>query len=298
MKKAAFMPFKIIIIMVLKPFLSLSTVLIVFILLGLTQNSVAQFQGSRSAEKNSWEFGFSGGVSQFQTSINPNSDAPFKKFNYWNADYNAAIAISIIRNFSPKFSAEFEYMTTKLSGTWNINSPYGIPQKAIAEGLEYPNPFKTGINQFDLMFVPNLNQIIAPNRASKKWYLFIKVGGGATRLKEYSALYPLSKTGTIFKYSLAYGGGLSYKINQKFKLKLGATWYRVESDRLDGVHTARPNVIVTSDADLYYNVKERYIYPYFGMTYEFGQIRSKADLIRRNNTQFLWFKKSSHKYKR
>jgi hypothetical protein len=298
MKNVAPNPFKTIIIMVLKPFLSRSTVLIALILLCLVQNSVAQFQGSRTEVKDSWEFGFSGGVSQFQNSINPNSDAPFKKFNYWNADFNPAITLSVIKNFSPKFSAEFEYLTTKLSGSWNKNSPYGIPQLALDQGLEYPKPFKTGINQFVLMFVPNLNQIIAPNKASKKWYVFVKAGIGAAFLKEYAALYPYDASRFNFKYSLAYGGGLSYKINQKIKLKLGTTWYRVESDRLDGINTLKPNGDVSLNGGYYFNVKERYVYSYFGMTCGLGQSRSKANLIRLRNNQFLWFKRSAHKYKR
>jgi len=284
--------------MAFKPFLFRSAVLIAVIMLFAFQSSVAQYsRRSGSGDRNNWEFGFTGGASHFLTSINPNSDATFKKFNYWNADYNAAITVSIIKNFSPKFSAEFEFLTTKLSGTWNENTGYGIPPPATAQKL--PSPFKTGINQFMLMFVPNLNKIVAPNSTNEKWYLFVKAGIGGSFLKELKpALFPYSKT-SGFKYALAYGGGLSYTINEKIKLKLGSTWYKVESDRLDGVHTSKPEIVLPKkNEDLVYNVKEKYLYPYIGMTYGFGQIQSKAHFIRGNNSQFLWFKKSSKFRKR
>ena len=278
-----------------KPFSSRSIVIIAIITLFIAQTTVAQYSRSRSENKNTWEFGLSGGVSQFQTSINPNSDATFKKFNYWNADYNAAISVSIIKNFSPKFSAEFEFLTTKLSGVWNENNGYGIPLPATA--LKLPTPFETGINQFVLMLVPNLNKIVAPSSSNEKWYLFAKVGGGVETLKELKpALFSYDKNSGV-KFTLAYGGGLSYTINEKIKIKLGTMWYRVETDRLDGIHTSKPGIVVlTKNEDLVYNVKERYFYPYIGMTYGFGQIQSKAHFIRGNNTKFLWFKPSTRKF--
>jgi len=283
--------------MALKPSSVRSAIIIVTILFCISQSTVAQYRRLNSGDRNSWEFGFSGGVSQFLNSINPNSDALYKKFNYWNADFNPSITLSVIKNFSPKFSAEFEFLTTKLSGVWNTGNPYGVPPFAIDQGLEYPGPFKMGINQFLLMFVPNLNQIISPKNASDRWYLFAKVGIGAAFLKEYLSLWPYSKN-EGFKYSLAYGGGLSYTLNEKIKLKLGATWYRVETDRLDGIMTIKPNHASTSDEDYYFNVKECYVYPYIGITYGIGQIQSKAHFIRSNNSRFLWFKPTKHKYRR
>lgn len=282
--------------MALKPSSVRSAIIIATILFCISQSAVAQYRRLRSEVRNSWEFGFSGGASRFLNSINPNSDALYKKFNYWNVDFNPAVTLSVIKNFSPKFSAEFEFLTTKVSGVWNQSNSYGIPPYALDIGLEYPGPFKMGINQFSLMFVPNLNQIIAPQNASDRWYLFAKVGIGAAFLKEYLSLWPYSKK-EGFKFSLAYGGGLSYTLNEKIKLKLGATWYRVESDRLDGIMTIKPNHSSISDDDYYFNVKESYIHTYMGITYGIGQIQSKAHFIRNNNTRFLWFKRAKHKYR-
>jgi len=289
--------------MALKPSSVRSAIIIVTILFCISQSTVAQYRRLNSGDRNSWEFGFSGGVSQFQTTINPSSDAPYKKFNYWNNDFNTAISLTVIKNISPKFSAEFEYLNTKLSGTWNPNNGYPVPPLALDQGLEYPRPFKTGINQFNLMFVANLNQIVAP-KMGDKWYLFVKAGGGAAFLKAYSALYSYTSANNKYEYSIAYGGGLSYRINEKIKLKLGTTWYRVESDRLDGVHTVLPGVTSLKPGanppgvdPHYFNTIERYIYPYIGMTYGLGLIQSKAHFIRSNN-RFLWFKPAKHKYRR
>jgi len=297
MKLPALIPFKIINIMALKPFSSRSTVIIVIIVLCMAQSTVAQYRRLNSDVRNSWEFGFSGGVSQFLTSINPNSDATYKKFNYWNTDFNPAVTLSVIKNFSPKISAEFEFLTTKLSGTWNTNSPYGVPLPATPQNL--PGPFKTGIKQFSLLLVPNLNKIIAPN-SSNKWNLFVKVGISALLLKEYSGLYEYYN-GNGFEYALAYGGGLSYTINEKIKIKLGSMWYFVDTDRLDGVHTMRPFQSPDARDDnsvFYFNIKERYMYPYVGVTYGIGQVQSKAHFIQGSNSRFLWFKKSKHRYRR
>src|SRR5659263_268380 len=162
-------------------------------------------------------------------------------------------------------SCEFDFLTLKFSGAWNQSNSYGVPQYALDLGLEYPGPFKMGINQFALMFVPNLNQIIAPKNASERWYLFLKVGFGAAYLKEYYSLFPYGK-GAGFKYSLAYGGGFSYIVTEKIKLKLGVTYYRVESDRLDGIITIRPNHASGTDEDYYFNIKESYMHPYIGIT--------------------------------
>jgi hypothetical protein len=284
--------------MALKPFCSKSFILLIAILLLIAQSTVAQYSRRRSGDASSWEIGFTGGVSKFLTSIDPNSDAIYKKFNYWNADFNAAITLSITKIISPKFSVQFEILTTKLSGSWNVNNGYPVPPLAIAQGLTYPNPFKTGINQFNLLVVSNLNQIVAPNSANEKWFFFVKGGMGLAFLKEYSGLYPLIQPGNLFKYTIIYGGGLSYTINDKIKLKLGTTWYRVETDRLDGVHTLKPGLPDGPDANYAFNVKERYIYPYIGLTYGFGKANFAAHFIQKKNLRSSWFKPSKKKYKR
>lgn len=284
-----------------KPFSSGLSVLLVVIVLLFTQSTIAQNGRRNSGDASSWEIGFSGGLSKFLTSIDPNSDAIYKKFNYWNADFNAGITVSIVKIISPKFSAGFELMTTKLSGSWNVNSGYPVPPLALAEGLPYPNPFKTGVNVADLFVLANLNQIVAPNSTNDKWFLFAKGGFGLAFLKEYSGLYPLGQPGNLYKYTYVLGGGVSYTVNEKVKLKLGTSWYRVETDRLDGVHTLKPGLAFGSDPNYEFNVKERYIYPYIEVTYGLGKANFKAHFFQASRTTHsIWTKhsKKKKKYKR
>jgi len=192
-------------------------------------------------------------------------------------------------------------MTTKLSGSWNVNNGYPpVPPLARAQGLPYPNPFKTGVNVADLFVLANLNKIVAPNSANDKWFLFAKGGFGLAFLKEYSSLYPYG-SGNPLKYTMIYGGGLSYTVSDKIKLQIGTSWYRVETDRLDGIHTLKPDLADGPDPNYAYNVKERYIYPYFGISYGFGKANFKAHFFQKSRTtRSVWTKhaKKRKKYKR
>ena len=213
--------------------------------------------------------------------------------------FGVGVAVQVFIVGAPEGGGgEFEFQTTKLSGNWNENNGYQVPPLALKQGLPYPTPFKTGVNQFNLMLVANLNQIVIPNGASDKWYLFVKGGGGGAFLNEFSALFKYAKPGNEIEYNIVYGGGLSYQINDKIKLKLGVTWYKVETDRLDGVHTLKPGVVeVTGNSDFYFNIKERYIYPYVGMTYVLGQqTQAKANDIRKSSNT-PWIKPSKRKFK-
>ena len=268
--------------------LSLKRLVLVTILMFLvTGISFAQ----KSTKQSNWEVGIYGGASEFLKSINPNPDAQYKKFNYWNSNLNSSFSLCLIRKISSQFSAEIEWNTSKLSGTWNQNSGYDVPKSAIDLGLPYPNPFKTGINEFDFMLSVNINKVFFSKHRNDKWYVFIKGGGGAVLLKEYQALFPYATTGNPFKYSVAFGAGLSYKIDDKVKLKLGLTFRQVETDRLDGIHTMKPE----APYDAYYNVKEVYCSTYFGITYALNG--KKGNNSYRYKNDFPWFNPVSKKYK-
>jgi outer membrane protein OmpA-like peptidoglycan-associated protein len=227
----------------------------------------------------SWEIGISGGVSKFGKSINPNPEAPYKKFNYWKSDYSAGFSASVIKNFSTKISAEVELFSTKLSGTWNSNSGYLVPPLAIANGLTVPKPFETSIKQINAFVAVNLNQLFKPQRTNDKWYIFAKGGVGVGILKANSSLYnfPRPNEGV---YSTLYGGGVAYRIKENIKLKAGVTFTRIASDRLDGIHELIPGKPLTgSDANYFYNIKERFAYPYVAVTYRIGRKKKKKKQV-------------------
>jgi hypothetical protein len=237
-----------------------------------------------------WEVGISVGGTRFLNSIDPNSDAVNKKFNYWNSDLNGSFALSVIKNISAQFSAEVQWQTTKLSGKWNENSGYAVPFSAISLGLPYPDPFKTGVNEFDLIFSINLNKIIAPKSKNDKWHVYLKGGGGVALLKGYKALFPYTTSGFPFKYSILYGTGVSYKIDEKIKFHLGFKIHKLETDRLDGIHTIKSY----DPYEPISNVKEVFYCLNMGVSFnlaEFGK-RSYG-----KNDLYPWFRPSTKKYK-
>jgi hypothetical protein len=238
------------------------------------QVSASQAFGKRLKVRSSWEVGVSCGISRFINTINPNLDAAYDKFNYWNPDFNAAFSLSIIKSISPSMNAEIRWFTTKLSGSWNPDNGYPVPPLALTQGLVYPNPFKTGINQFDLLLSLNLFQVFAPNRSFDQMNLFVKGGAGAVIVRDYEALYPNNQGNHMIDYALVYGGEFSYQINSKIKIKIEAFLNRVESDRLDGIQQLLPGQNISDPNPFYfYNLKERYFSSTIGMTYTFGWVR-------------------------
>lgn len=260
-------------------------VFIVSFLLFDVNYSVAQKKGKNSKESNSWEIGVSVGASRFLNTINPNfvttnqNNVPtYKRYNYWNSDFNPGISVSVIKTFSPTFSAEARWMTTSLSGSWT--GRYQVPTYPASLSMTYLEPFKSGINQFDFQLVINLLQIVAPNRAIDKWDLFIKGGAGGVIVKAIKKPYPppIGISDNPMDYVLVYGGGLSYRINKNIKLKFDFVWNRAETDGLDGVRqlfSGSP----TEGTDTYYiyNIKERYIYPSIGVVYSIGTAGGSAN---------------------
>jgi hypothetical protein len=247
----------------------IGTVIILFIL----QNLHAQNNIEMVPRVSFWEFGFSAGVSKFSCSRNPNANAVYKSFNYWNSPLNAGFTLSAQKHISPVFSIELEYLKTSLSGSWDASKGYPVPPDVIAEGLTYPPPFKTGINQLCLLLNSNLNKLFAPKLASDNWYLFFNAGAGFIFLKKIKGFEELS--GKKNRTAILFGPGLSVKINAKIKALVGFTRYIADTDRLDALHTQ------TSEPDGSYtsvmNVNERYFYTYIGISYRFEKKEKKPE---------------------
>ena len=168
----------------IQPLTTLKAFLIsAFFVLFLLQNTFAAGKEELVPRVSYWEFGFSGGLSKFLTSSNPNADAVYTKFNYWDSKLNVGISLSAIRHISPVFSFEFNYLKSGVSGSWDANKGYPVPPKVIEEGLSVPPPFKTGINQFSLSLNTNLNKLFFPKQADDNWYIYLKGGAGYSLLK-------------------------------------------------------------------------------------------------------------------
>ena len=237
----------------------------VFFMLFLLQNNFAASYEELVPRVSYWEFGFSGGFSKFHTSANPNADAAYKKFDYWNSKLNVGISLSAIKHISPVFSLEFNYLKTGLSGSWDANKGYPVPVNVLAAGLSAPPPYKTGINQISVMLNTNLNKLFFPKQAGDNWYLYFNAGAGFSLVKSKKGFDMLS--GNRFKGMVLFGPGVSVKINKNMNGVAGFASNIVFTDRLDALHTT----VTESNGNVksVMNVNERYNYSYIGITYRF-----------------------------
>lgn len=100
--------------------------------------------------------------------------------SFWYRDVNPAIGLFAVRNISPSIEIEMSWLNTCLSGRWNKT---GLTLLDLAN-RESPITFNSQINQFDLMMVFNLDQIILPGDEDDRGHFFIKAGIGIALIKE------------------------------------------------------------------------------------------------------------------
>ena len=214
-----------------------------------------------------WEVGFSVGGSSFVSSRNPNSGATYKSVNYWYANFNPGIGLFVVRNISPAFGLEFNWLNTRLTGRWNDK----WPPHPLSVGHESPLTFNSGINQFDLMMTFNMNQIMLPGDEEDPWHIFVKTGIGITNIKDHKNFYP---DGNYQCLGISLDAGISVSLSKRLKLLMGSEWRMVSTDNLDGVHlvytdSGENNIIE------YKGIYEIYNYAYVKVSYGFGHFGSK-----------------------
>jgi len=221
-----------------------------------------------------WEIGLSSGVSIFISSFNPESSAINKKLNYWNNGINPGFGLFVVRNISPSIGFEMNWLNTHLTGKWSGKWPL-LP---ILAGRESPLTYNSQINQFDLMMVFNIDQILLPGDPEDMGHFFIKTGIGLAHIKDTKKFYPGINYDRI---SGALGAGYSVSLNEKIKLQIGSIFRTVNTDNLDGVHVVANNK--NGQLVNYMKIFEVYNYSYFSATYSLDDFGSN---------------KSRHKYKR
>jgi hypothetical protein len=211
-----------------------------------------------------WEIGFSSGASIFLTSINPQSNALNKRINYWERGINPGIGLFVVKNFSPSFGVEINWLNTSLTGKWNNK----WPSHPISAGRENPLKFNTQINQFDLMMVFNVYQIMLPGENEDRGHLFLKTGIGVSEIKDNKKFYA---SNIYDRISVALGIGYSFPMSEKAKIQLGSTFRFVNTDNLDGVH------VVAYDKNgkmvEFMKIYEIYNYTYLSISYSLGNFK-------------------------
>jgi len=213
-----------------------------------------------------WEIGFSSGASIFLTSVNPESNALNKKINYWERGINPGIGLFVVKNFSPSIGIEINWLNTNLTGKWNNKWP-ALP---VSAGRESPLTFNTQINQFDLMMVFNVYQIMLPGENEDIGHLFLKAGIGISEIKDNKRFYA---SNNYDRLSIALGIGYSLSINDRVKIQLGSTFRFVNTDNLDGVHV----VAYDKSGKMvdFMKIYELYNYTYLSISYNLGKFSSK-----------------------
>ena len=213
-----------------------------------------------------WEIGLSSGTSLFLTSINPESNAINKQINYWRNELNPAIGLFAVRNISPSLGIELDWLNTRLTGKWSNK----WPPLAVSTGRPSPLRYDSEINQFDLMMVFNVNQMMLPGDNEDRGHLFLKTGIGLSLIHDNKKFYSVSDHARI---SFALGLGYSVSLSKKLKMQIGSTFRSVATDNLDGVH------IVGSDINgkqvNFLKIYEIYNYSYLSLSYNLGKLGSK-----------------------
>jgi len=208
----------------------------------------AQDKGEKLPYKR-WEIGVNAGVSNFTGSYVVSKNDFGKYFNNFNSDYNFGYGLSVKKNFSHVFALEGAYNGTKLTGT-----PVTI-YKA----------FETGINEFDLNTVWNMNNLFSSNKFDRKIYWYTKLGVGLTNVigKAYT---DQTVQGAWRYWTIPVGTGLVYRVADNVKLNFGFQWSWVNTNRLDGVNQGG-----LGNDWLIGQVRETYLYSHVGLSFMLGK---------------------------
>jgi len=222
-----------------------------------------------------WEIGLSTGASVFGTAYLQESNATYKRHSFWYRDVNPGVGLFVVRNISPSLGIEMSWLNTRLSGKWNKT---GLTILDLA-GRENSLTFNSQINQFDLMMVFNINQIMLPGDEEDSGHFFIKTGVGISKIKDNKKFYPETNSAAM---SFALGGGYSFSLNEKIKLQVGNVLRAANTDNLDGVHVVNKNK--SGKLTEFTQIVEVYNYTYFSVSYSFGDFgsqKSKSSFKRR-----------------
>ena len=210
--------------------------------------------------KKTWEVGLNLGVQRFTGEYN--TYKPFMEhYMNWTAENDFGVGALIRKNYSHVFALELAWNFTNLTGKdWS--------KTTVPISSAYKTKFKTGIGEFDLNTVWNLNNLFSQNKFDRKAYLFAKVGYGFTHLKPYQdfSVYPINGK-QWQKVTVPVGAGLAFRLNNKLKLDIGTQWTFTNTDRYDGI---ADNTVPHNPKYTLADVAGSKLYTYAGLRYNFG----------------------------
>ena len=203
---------------------------------------------------NKWEIGVNGGVGNFAREYDLHK---WTSYADWDSQLAFGFGAFVKKNFSHVFALELG---------WNNNTLNG----SVYHGFYPPYPstsFKTVTNEFDLNSVWNINNLFAKNKFDRRFYLFAKLGVGATSINnKVGATY----SGSTTAFTVPAGGGLGIKLSDKVRINLGTQWSWMPSDRLNGV------AVIPSTNNPNPSISGAKLYTYAGISIMLGKKKKQA----------------------
>jgi outer membrane protein OmpA-like peptidoglycan-associated protein len=207
-----------------------------------------------------WEIGINAGVANFTGNTNISKPSFGNHFKQFESDLGFGYGLFIRKNFTSVFALEGAYNGTKLTGTPKAGTGY--------------NAFSTGINEFALNTVWNMNNLFSKNKFDRKVYWYTKLGAGMTHVNQNEFTLPETVQGPWRFWTVPVGTGLVFRLTDNLKLDVGTQYSFVNTNNIDGVmQHADPE----GDYPGYLigQIRESYLYTHAGLTFSLGKKAEK-----------------------
>ena len=201
-----------------------------------------------------WEIGVNAGVANFAGSTNISKDKFMDHFNNFDNDMKFGYGLFVKKNFTHVFALEGAYNGTTISGTPVAGAPAAM------------KPYKTGLNEFDLNTVWNMNNLLSKNKFDRKIYWYAKIGAGLTHVKNIDYSVPNTVQGPWRYWTVPIGTGVAFRLTDKVKLNVGTQWSWVNTNSLDGFLDGGYGTDF-----LMAQIREQYLYTHAGLSISLGK---------------------------
>jgi outer membrane protein OmpA-like peptidoglycan-associated protein len=236
-------------------------------------------QEKKDSEPNKkWEIGINAGVDNFTGEYNMYKESRWNHYNHWKSDLDFGFGALVKKNFSHVFALEGDWNYTNLTGSWNENTG------------SFPD-FKTRVSEFNLNSVWNLNNLFSKNKFERKIYWYAKLGLGESHIKNIASMSAATQgpdwRKAAWKPGYDLGTGVSFRLNDNFRLNVATQWDWIKTDRLDGksefIAPGGPNPtngsITTKTGAVVPNVFGTKLYTSVGLSYTFGKKKKPAPVV-------------------
>ncbi len=233
----------------------------ILILVAMVISATNLFAQDKTEPFNKWEIGINGGVSSFSGEYNMLKRNQFSPSYGWNSNGEFGFGATLKKNFTHVFAIELGYNNNTLTGSWNRTTA---------------GEFKTLANEYDLNTVWNMNNLLSRNKFDRKFYLYAKLGLGATHVNNTLGNNPGVRN--LEMPTIPLGAGVSVRVNDNVRLNVGTQWSWVNSDKLDNHPTYMDpgNTKPGASVPQIYGTK---LYTYAGISIRLGKKKKHAPVV-------------------